>query len=75
MTGKQARKLRDILLITGGIVVLLAYIWEPLFVIGAILASSCLIPHFLFNRCPHCGKQLGMGYGAYCPFCGGSIDK
>ena len=40
MTGKQARKLRDILLITGGIVMLLAYIWEPLFVIGAILASS-----------------------------------
>ena len=75
MTSKQARRLRDILMIVGCIVMLLAYIWEQLFIIGAIIACSCLIPHFLFNRCPHCGKQIGRGDGSYCQFCGKSIDK
>ena len=75
MTVKQGRKLRDILLTSGFIVMLLAYIWEPLFIIGAIIEFSCLILHFLFNRCPHCGKQLGKSDGLYCQFCGKSLDK
>ncbi len=75
MTVKQARKLRNALLISGFIVMLLAYVWEPLLVIGTIIACSALIPQFLFNRCPHCGKQLGRGDGPYCQFCGKSLDK
>lgn len=75
MTIKQARKLRDILLISGFIVMLSAYIWEPLFIIGAVISCSCLIPHFLFNRCPHCGKQLGNHAGLYCQYCGKNLTS
>ncbi len=38
---------------------LLAYVYEPLIIVGALVTFSCLIPHFLYNKCPHCGKQLG----------------
>lgn len=72
---KQARKLRDILLISGVIVMLLAYLWECLFIIGVIIIFSSLIPHVLFNKCPHCGKQLGRNEGMYCQFCGKRLDE
>ena len=72
---KQARKLRDILLISGVIVMLLAYLWECLFIIGVIIIFSSMIPHVLFNKCPHCGKQLGRNEGMYCQFCGKRLDE
>lgn len=71
---KKARRLRDFLLIAGFIVMLCAYIWEPLLIVGAIISVSCLIPHFLFNRCPHCRKQLGNNAAKYCQHCGKSLD-
>ena len=74
MTVRKARKLRDTLLIAGFIIMLLAYLYEPLFIVGAVVSFSCLIPHFLFNRCPHCRKHLGNNSGGFCPFCGESID-
>ena len=74
MTIKKARKLRDTLLICGIIVMLLAYIYDPLLIVGAIIAFSALIPHFLFNKCPHCGKQLGRNEGDFCQFCGKSLN-
>ena len=74
MDVRKAQKLRNTLLIIGFIVMLAAYVWEPLMVIGAIVAVSCLIPHFLYNKCPHCGKQLGKNEADFCQFCGGKID-
>lgn len=74
MTVKKARKLRDALLIIGIIIMLLGCLYEALAVIGMIVAFSCLIPHFLFNKCPHCGKQLGRNEGDFCQYCGQPLD-
>ena len=75
MTIKSARKLRNMLIIIGTSIMLMAYIWEPLFVIGAIVTCSCIIPDFLYNRCPHCGKLLGRNEAAYCQFCGEKLEE
>lgn len=74
MTVKQARKLRDILFITGGAVMLLGIFFEPCVIIGAAVMLSCLIPHIFFYRCPHCGEHLDRSNGDYCPCCGKRID-
>ena len=71
---RKAQKLRNTLLIVGTIIMLCAYIYEPLLVIGGIIACSCLIPHFLYNKCPHCGKQLGNNESKYCQHCGKALD-
>ena len=75
MSVHNARKLRDGLFLGGGALMLLAYIWEPMIILGAVVACSCLIPHFLWNRCPHCEKQLGRNDGDYCQFCGSPLDE
>ena len=74
MTIKRARRVRNVLVIAGAGVMLLAYIWEPFIYIGAITVFSCLIPQFLFIKCPHCGKQLGENEGEFCQFCGKRLD-
>lgn len=74
MKVRDARKLRDMLLIIGFMIMLAAYLYEPLFIIGVIVAFSCLIPHFLYNKCPRCGKQLGRNEGRFCQHCGEKID-
>ena len=74
MNLRKAQKLRNILLLVGFVIMLCAYIYTPLFVIGALVACSCLIPHFLYNKCPHCGKQLGNNEGKYCQHCGSELD-
>lgn len=74
MNPRKACRLRDTLLIVGFIIMLAAYIYEPLIVIGAIVSFSCFIPHFLYNRCPHCGRQLGRNEAVYCQHCGKPID-
>ena len=74
MSVKKARKLRVILLLSGFVIMLLAYYWEPFFGIGAAVAVSSLIPHFLYNKCPYCGKQLGRNEGNFCQFCGKQLD-
>ena len=58
MTPRKAQHLSAMLLVLGMLTMLCAYVWEPLFFVGAVIAVSSLIPHFLFNRCPHCGKLL-----------------
>lgn len=74
MTIEKARKLRNTLLIAGFLIILLGYIWMPFGIFGAVVMFSCLIPHFLYNKCPHCGKQLGRNEGDFCQFCGKSLD-
>ena len=74
MTVNKARKIRDALIVAGFAIVLLANVYEPLFLVGTAVVASCLIPHFLYNKCPHCGKQLGRNEGKYCQHCGKQID-
>ena len=74
MTVKKAQKIRNSLFIVGVVIMLLGIFHEPLVIVGAIITISSLIPHILFNKCPHCGKQLGRNEGEFCQFCGKHID-
>ena len=75
MKARDAQKLRDTLLFAGIAIMLAAYIFGIVCsIIGAIVAFFGLIPHFLYNKCPHCGRQLGRNDGAFCQHCGGEID-
>ncbi len=74
VTIKTARKLRNGLLIAGFVIMLSAYLYEPLFLVGTVVTISCLIPHFLWNKCPRCRKQLGRSDGEYCQHCGFRLD-
>ena len=71
---KKARKLRNALLFAGFIIMLLGYCSNMIGYIGVIVSVSSLIPHFLYNKCPHCGKQLGRNEGKFCQFCGRTLD-
>ena len=78
MKPEKAQRIRDILLITGFFVMLSAYFFgETLLWIGMVISFSSLIPHFLFNKCPHCGHQLRVWThrNPYCPFCGKRVDS
>ena len=74
MKAKQAQKLRDLLAIAGIIIMLCGYIYEPLLIVGGVVACSCFIPHFLYNKCPYCKKQLGRNEGKYCQHCGKELE-
>ncbi len=74
MKVRHAQKLRNLLLLIGTVIMLAAYFYEPLLIIGMIVAFSSLIPHFLYNKCPHCGKQLGNQEAKYCQHCGRQLD-
>ena len=74
MNVRKARKLRDILMITGIIIILCGSIYQPLWIVGSIVAFSGLVPHFLYNKCPHCRRQLGRSNGLHCQYCGKALD-
>lgn len=74
MKVRDARKLRDALLILGFVIMLGAYLFKPLWIVGLIVMCSCLIPDFLYNKCPKCGKRLGRSEGSFCQHCGAKID-
>lgn len=74
MSVKKARKLRDGLLISGFVVALAGYLWSALSFVGVVLMFTALIPHFLWNKCPHCGKNFGRDGGDYCQYCGKSVE-
>lgn len=71
---RNARKLRDTLLILGFVIMMASYLIRPLFIVGLIVALSCLIPDILYNKCPKCGKHLGRNEGSFCQHCGAKID-
>ena len=71
---RKARELRDILMLIGIVIMLLGHNSDALLVVGLIVTFSGLIPHFLYNKCPHCGKQLGRNEGKFCQFCGRPLD-
>lgn len=76
MKAKQAQKLRDLLAISGIIIMLCGYIYEPLLIARGVVACSCscFIPHFLYNKCPYCKKQLGRNEGKHCQHCGKELE-
>ena len=74
MKAKKARRLRDILAFVGILIMFCGYIYEPLLFVGGIVALSCMIPHFLYYRCSHCGKHLGRCEGDRCWHCGKEIE-
>lgn len=74
MKVRTAQRLRNTILLAGAVIMLCSHIYEPLFLVGGVVACSCLIPHFLFNKCPHCGKQLGNNEGKRCQHCGKALD-
>lgn len=74
MKARDAQKLRNRLMVIGFIIMLGAYIYEPLLIVGAVVAFSCIIPDYLYNKCPHCRKRLGKNEGKFCQHCGGKID-
>lgn len=71
---KKARELRNTLIIAGFVIILLSYIWESFLIIGTIIMLSCIIPDWLYNKCPHCGKHLGRNEGDFCQHCGKLLD-
>ena len=75
MKPKQAGKCRDVLMIAGVAVMLLGYLHKAFLIAGLCVAASCLLPHFLFYRCPHCGKLLGRNEERFCQHCGESIEE
>ena len=77
MKPEQAQRLRDILLVTGFLVMLSSGLFgETLLWVGMVIAFTSLLPHFLYNKCPHCGRQLRdwNRKSPYCPFCGKRVD-
>ena len=75
MKVREAQKLRNRLLLSGFSLMLTGYLWPPMGVIGGIVLISSLIPHFLYNKCPHCGQQLGRNEENFCQHCGGRIGE
>ena len=75
MSVKNAQRLRNALLLAGFLVMLLGYYAVWIGYLGIAIAVSSLIPHFLFNKCPHCGRQLGRNEGDFCQFCGNNLKK
>lgn len=73
MSARKAQKIRDIILLIGAIITLLGHN-SILTVAGVIIMFSCLIPDFLFNKCPHCKRRLGRNAAKFCQFCGKAID-
>ena len=74
MKVRAAQKLRDMLLLSGFVIMLMAYFWEPLFILGVAIALSCIVPDFLYNKCPQCGKRLGRNASLFCQHCGEKVD-
>ncbi len=74
MKVKKARSLRNALMVAGVIIMPSAYLYEPLFFVALAVTFSALIPHFLYNKCPRCKKQLGRNEGDFCQFCGQKIS-
>ena len=66
--------LQNVLVVVGALAALLGCFWRAALYIGIAVMFSSLIPHFLFYRCPHCGKQLGRDKVKYCPHCGERVD-
>ena len=75
MKVRTAQRMRDMLFGFGFVVMLCGVLFRPLLIAGAVVAFAGLLPHFLFNRCPGCGKNLGRNTNEFCQYCGKRIDE
>ena len=46
----------------------------PVLLAGFAAALAALWLHFIWWRCPACGRHMGRTKGACCPWCGEKID-
>lgn len=74
MKVREAQKLRNTLLLVGFLIMIAGYVWTPFTIIGVVVTCSCIVPDFLYNKCPHCGRRLGRNEGEICHHCGERID-
>ncbi len=77
MDAKKAQILRNLLFVIGGITMILASIATNVmfWIIGAfILILGCIID-YMFNKCPHCHKNIRLNRGIYCQYCGERLDR
>ena len=74
MKRKYATIVAWTLFLAGVVITLLGYGNETVFNAGMIVSSAALIPVFLFNKCPHCGRWLDRSSGKFCPHCGKPLD-
>ena len=72
---KTAQRVRDMLFVLGFVVMLCGVFYRPLLAVGAVAGFAGLVPHFLFNRCPRCEKNLGRNTKEFCQYCGARIDE
>ena len=75
MKPRAARRLRDNIFVIGFVITMVScWLYEPLVIPGCLIILSCLIPDYLYNKCPHCQRHLGRNEGHFCPHCGEQID-
>lgn len=74
MKVKEARKISNIIIITGLAIILMGYIYKPFVIIGSIVFIYGFIVNILYNRCSGCGKYFDRNTGDYCRYCGKKID-
>lgn len=61
-----------------GLVLCLVNWWVQnllLAILTIVVVLGALVFQFIAYRCPHCGKYLGQNAGAFCHYCGGSLDE
>ena len=76
MKVKTAQRMRDMLFALGFVVMLVGGVfYKSLLIAGAVVAFAGLLPHFLFNKCSGCGKNLGRNTEEFCQYCGKRIDE
>ena len=76
MTARKAQELRDTLCAAGVAITPWGCLFEPLYplIAGVMAVFSGPVPHTLFNKCPHGGKEAGIDAGEFFQFCGERID-
>lgn len=74
---KRARVLTLVLAVIGAFALIAGLEKElsPLTVAGYVAVAFAVLIEFAFCRCPHCGKNVGRGWGDFCPHCGKPLDE
>ena len=72
----QVRRIVWILIAVGGVVGMVGALGEikPLMVLGVVILICGMGYHYLFYRCPYCGRFLDRSTGAFCPYCGRNMN-
>ncbi|MGO5113709.1 hypothetical protein ACTQ33_01540 [Candidatus Avoscillospira sp. LCP25S3_F1] len=73
---RAVRKVVGWFMLSGAVLALVGAMMEvtALTVIGVLLLIVAVLIHFMYYRCPHCGRFLDRSTGAYCPYCGKKME-